>query len=54
MLVTSRSQLTGLVAAEGAQLLTLDLLTGDEARELLAARLGGDRARRRARRRAAS
>jgi DNA-binding SARP family transcriptional activator/tetratricopeptide (TPR) repeat protein len=39
-LVTSRSQLTGLVVAEGAHLLTLDLLTEAEARELLALRLG--------------
>jgi DNA-binding SARP family transcriptional activator len=43
VLVTSRSQLTGLAAAEGAMPLALDLLTGDEAHELLAARLGGDR-----------
>jgi len=43
VLVTSRSQLTGLAAAEGASPLALDLLTGDEARELLAARLGPGR-----------
>jgi len=43
VLVTSRSQLTGLAAAEGATPLALDVLTGDEATELLAARLGGDR-----------
>ena len=43
VLVTSRSQLTGLAAAEGAMPLALDLVTGDEAHELLAARLGGDR-----------
>ena len=42
-LVTSRSRLTGLVAAEGAQLLTLDLMTSDEARSLLVSRLGADR-----------
>jgi DNA-binding SARP family transcriptional activator len=42
-LVTSRNQLTGLVATEGAHPLTLDLLTGAEARELLALRLGTDR-----------
>jgi DNA-binding SARP family transcriptional activator/tetratricopeptide (TPR) repeat protein len=42
-LVTSRSQLTGLVAVEGAYPLTLDLLSTDEARELLARRLGTDR-----------
>jgi DNA-binding SARP family transcriptional activator/uncharacterized protein HemY len=39
-LVTSRSQLAGLAAVEGAYLLTLDLLTEAEARELLAQRLG--------------
>ena len=38
--MTSRNQLTSLVAAEGAHPLTLDLLTADEARELLARRLG--------------
>ncbi len=43
VLVTSRNQLTGLVAADGAHPLTLDLLTPDEARELLARRLGADR-----------
>jgi DNA-binding SARP family transcriptional activator/tetratricopeptide (TPR) repeat protein len=43
VLVTSRSQLTGLVAAEGAYLLTLDVLTGAEARELLGRRLGPER-----------
>jgi DNA-binding SARP family transcriptional activator/tetratricopeptide (TPR) repeat protein len=41
--VTSRARLAGLVAVEGAQSLTLDLVTTDEARELLAARLGFDR-----------
>jgi DNA-binding SARP family transcriptional activator/tetratricopeptide (TPR) repeat protein len=41
--VTSRNQLTGLVAAEGAHPLTLDLLTPTEARELLTRRLGVDR-----------
>jgi DNA-binding SARP family transcriptional activator/tetratricopeptide (TPR) repeat protein len=40
VLVTSRSQLAGLVAAEGAHPLTLDLLPQAEARELLARRLG--------------
>lgn len=39
-LVTSRNQLTGLVAADGAQPLNVDLLTVDEARQLLARRLG--------------
>jgi DNA-binding SARP family transcriptional activator len=38
--VTSRCQLTGLVTAEGAHALMLDLLTDVEARELLALRLG--------------
>jgi tetratricopeptide (TPR) repeat protein len=37
--VTSRNQLTGLVAADGAHPLTLDLLTDDEAHELLARRI---------------
>ena len=41
--MTSRSQLTGLAAAEGAMPLALDLLTGGEAHELLAVRLGDDR-----------
>ncbi len=40
VVVTSRTQLTGLVAAEGAYALTLGLLTEAEARELLALRLG--------------
>jgi DNA-binding SARP family transcriptional activator/tetratricopeptide (TPR) repeat protein len=43
VVITSRSQLTGLVAAEGARLLSLDVLSGTEARELLAGRLGEDR-----------
>jgi tetratricopeptide (TPR) repeat protein/transcriptional regulator with XRE-family HTH domain len=42
-LVTSRSQLTGLAVAEGACLVSLDVLTGAEARELLALRLGTER-----------
>jgi DNA-binding SARP family transcriptional activator/tetratricopeptide (TPR) repeat protein len=41
--VTSRNQLSGLVAADGAHPLTLDLLTHDEARELLERRLGRGR-----------
>ena len=43
VVVTSRNQLTGLVAVNGARPLTLDLLTVHEARELLAHRLGVDR-----------
>jgi tetratricopeptide (TPR) repeat protein/transcriptional regulator with XRE-family HTH domain len=43
VLVTSRNQLSGLVAASGAYPITLDLLTPAEARELLARRLGPDR-----------
>jgi DNA-binding SARP family transcriptional activator len=43
VLVTSRSQLVGL-AADGARLLPLDVLTDPEARQLLAARLGHARA----------
>jgi DNA-binding SARP family transcriptional activator len=43
VLVTSRNRLTGLIAINGAQPLSLDLLTSDEARQLLATRLGTDR-----------
>jgi DNA-binding SARP family transcriptional activator/tetratricopeptide (TPR) repeat protein len=43
VLVTSRNQLTGLVALDGAIPLTVDLLTRDEARELLTRRLGPER-----------
>jgi tetratricopeptide (TPR) repeat protein len=43
VVVTSRNELTGLVAAEGAVPLTLDVLSDDEAHELLARRLGHDR-----------
>src|ERR1700730_6953165 len=43
VVVTSRTQLLSLVAADGAQPLTLDLLTVAEARELLARRLGAER-----------
>ena len=43
VVVTSRSQLAGLVAAEGAHQLALDLLTEAEARELMALRLGAER-----------
>jgi DNA-binding SARP family transcriptional activator/predicted negative regulator of RcsB-dependent stress response len=41
--VTSRNLLTSLVAIEGARPLTLDLLSADEARQLLTARLGEPR-----------
>jgi tetratricopeptide (TPR) repeat protein len=44
VLVTSRSQLVGLAAADGARLLSLDVLSHGEAVQLLAARLGTDRA----------
>ena len=40
VLVTSRARLPGLAATEGARLLPLDVLTGTEAHELLASRLG--------------
>jgi len=40
VLVTSRNQLASLIAFEGAVPLTLELLTHDEARDLLARRLG--------------
>jgi tetratricopeptide (TPR) repeat protein len=43
VLVTSRSQLDGLAATDGARTLTLDGLTRAEATDLLAARLGADR-----------
>jgi len=42
-LVTSRNQLTGLIAAEGAHPLELDLLTVPEAHDLLARRLDAHR-----------
>jgi DNA-binding SARP family transcriptional activator/tetratricopeptide (TPR) repeat protein len=44
VLVTSRNRLIGLAAAEGAQLITLDVLPDGEARELLTRRIGGTRA----------
>lgn len=43
VVVTSRNELTGLVAAEGAMPLTLDVLSHAEAREMLVRRLGQDR-----------
>jgi tetratricopeptide (TPR) repeat protein len=43
VLVTSRSELAGLAAAYGAGLLSLDVLSHDEAVQLLAVRLGTDR-----------
>jgi hypothetical protein len=43
VLVTSRSQLTGLVAADGARVLTVDVLTDAEALALLGRRLGPQR-----------
>ena len=43
VVITSRSQLTGLVAAEGARSLPLDVLSEEEAGELLTGRLGRDR-----------
>jgi tetratricopeptide (TPR) repeat protein/transcriptional regulator with XRE-family HTH domain len=44
VLLTSRNQLAGLAATDGARLLTLDVLTRREAVQLLAARLGASRA----------
>ncbi|MGW5667476.1 BTAD domain-containing putative transcriptional regulator [Micromonospora sp. NPDC003776] len=41
VVVTSRSQLTGLLAADGARPLTLNLMSTMEARDLLTHRLGG-------------
>jgi DNA-binding SARP family transcriptional activator/tetratricopeptide (TPR) repeat protein len=43
VVVTSRSQLAGLAAIEGARLLSLGLLTEQEVRQLLAGRLGAAR-----------
>ncbi|MEV4415703.1 tetratricopeptide repeat protein [Catellatospora sp. NPDC049609] len=43
VLVTSRNRLAGLVAAEGALPVTVDLLSFDEAWQFLARRLGADR-----------
>jgi tetratricopeptide (TPR) repeat protein len=43
VIITSRNQLSGLAASHGARLLSLGLLCPADARQLLAARLGGDR-----------
>jgi tetratricopeptide (TPR) repeat protein/transcriptional regulator with XRE-family HTH domain len=43
VIVTSRNELTGLVATDGAQPLRLELLSLDEARQLLARRVGQER-----------
>lgn len=43
VVVTSRQQLTGLIAVEGATPLTVDLFTKLEARDLMARRLGTER-----------
>jgi transcriptional regulator with XRE-family HTH domain/tetratricopeptide (TPR) repeat protein len=43
VVVTSRSRLTGLIARDGAARVAVDAMTGAEARELLARRLGADR-----------
>jgi DNA-binding SARP family transcriptional activator len=44
VIVTSRNQMVGLAAIEGVRLLALDVLTDAEGRQMLAARLGGERA----------
>jgi DNA-binding SARP family transcriptional activator len=44
VIVTSRNQLAGLAAADAARLISLDVLSHDEAVQMLTARLGADRA----------
>jgi DNA-binding SARP family transcriptional activator/DNA-binding XRE family transcriptional regulator len=44
VLVTSRNVLTGLAAADGAHLISLNMLTDSESRELLSVNLGSERA----------
>jgi DNA-binding SARP family transcriptional activator/tetratricopeptide (TPR) repeat protein/DNA-binding XRE family transcriptional regulator len=44
VIVTSRNELAGLAASDGARLLTVDLLSQADARKMLAVRLGFDRA----------
>jgi DNA-binding SARP family transcriptional activator/tetratricopeptide (TPR) repeat protein len=43
VLITSRSQLGGLAATDGARLLTLDVFTAAEARQMLGRSIGGSR-----------
>jgi DNA-binding SARP family transcriptional activator/Tfp pilus assembly protein PilF len=43
VLITSRSELTGLIAADGARPLSLDVLTDTEAHQLIAGRIGAAR-----------
>jgi len=43
VVVTSRNQLTGLLATDGAHPLTLDLLSSEESHDMLIQRLGNDR-----------
>jgi DNA-binding SARP family transcriptional activator len=43
VIVTSRNQLAGLIAADGAQAIVVDVLTSGEAHHVLARRLGPDR-----------
>jgi tetratricopeptide (TPR) repeat protein/CheY-like chemotaxis protein len=42
VVVTSRNQLTGLLATDGAHPLTLDVMSPDESRDMLVQRLGND------------